>query len=237
MPVGSNCIACVVRGTDCFCSLPEEALPALDVLGVHLHFAARERILHEGFVADRLFVLCRGRIKLTASSSEGRLLLVRIAGPGDVLGLADAINNANHTLTAETLEPCELKAVGRAEFLGFLDRFQPASHNAAHSVAREYQGAMLSARRLALSGNAAGKLASVLIDWSRSMQTGPAEDSGGEAVEYLMPLTHEELGSMAGLSRETVTRLLSKFRSEGLASQAGERMILHEPAKLEALYS
>jgi len=235
VPVGQNCIACVVRGTDCFCSLPEEALPELNALGTHLHFAARERILHEGFAADRIFVLCHGRIKLTASSSEGRLLLVRIAGPGDVLGLADAINRAKHKLTAETLEPCELKAVPRADFLAFLDRVQPASHNAAHSIAQEYESAILSARRLALSGNAAGKLASVLIDWSRTLK--PTTVTNPATIEFSMPLTHEELGSMAGLSRETVTRLLSKFRAENLAEQIGERIILHQPAKLEALYS
>jgi CRP/FNR family transcriptional regulator len=234
VPVGSNCIACVVRGTDCFCSLPEEALPELSALGTHLHFAARERILHEGFAADRIFVLCHGRIKLTASSSEGRMLLVRIAGPGDVLGLADALNNASHKLSAETLEPCELKAVSRADFLAFLDRVQPASHNATHAIAQQYNSAILSARRLALSGNAAGKLASVLIDWSRSLKPTTPDPT---AIEFSMPLTHEELGSMAGLSRETVTRLLSKFRAEKLAEQVGERIILYQPAKLEALYS
>jgi CRP/FNR family transcriptional regulator len=55
-------------------------------------------------------------------------------------------------------------------------------------------------------------------------------------ISFSLPLTHQELGSMAGLSRETVTRQLSKFRREGLINQTSEHMVLHHPDKLEALY-
>lgn len=225
-------MTCVVRDTDCFCSLPMEALPELTALGSHMRFAARERILHEGFAPDRVYILCQGRIKLTASSSEGRLLLVRIAGPGDVLGLAAALRNTPHKLTAETLEPTELKAILRTDFLTFMDHFRHASRNAASAVAAEYEGAILSARRLALSGSAAGKLAAVLLDWANM-----GSATGEAAHQFLMPLTHEELGSMANLSRETVTRVLSQFRRERLAEQIGDQMVLLQPSKLEALYS
>lgn len=228
-PVGRNCLTCVVRGTDCFCRLPSEALLDLQSLGNHMRFAAGERLLHEGYSADRVYVVCQGRIKLTASSPEGRVLIVRIAGPGDVLGLAAALKGTMHKVAAETLEPCEVKAMGRVQFLEFMERFREVSRNVTTSVALEYEGAMLSARRLALSGSAAGKLASVLLEWGRMGH----ED---EAMEFRMPLTHEELGSMAGLSRETVTRLLGRFSREGLLEQVGDRMVLREPEKLELLY-
>jgi CRP-like cAMP-binding protein len=58
----------------------------------------------------------------------------------------------------------------------------------------------------------------------------------GSAMSFRMPLTHEELGNMAGLSRETVTRTLTKFRREGLVEQKGERMVLPDPAAMEERY-
>lgn len=230
-PPGRDCLTCAVRGEECFCSLTPEALSALQSLGAPARFAEGERVLHEGYAADRVFVMCQGRVKLTASSPEGRLLLVRIAGPGDVLGLAAALNGGPHKVTAETLEPCEMKSIGRAEFLRFMNEYRDVSRNTALTMAMEYEGAMMSARRLALSGSAAQKLASVLLDWGRR-----GRDIKPERLEFQMPLTHEELGCMAGLSRETVTRTLTRFRREGLVEQHGQRMILPRPAAMEAKY-
>jgi CRP/FNR family cyclic AMP-dependent transcriptional regulator len=228
---GRNCINCTVRGPDGFCRLTSEVLQDLQAIGRPMRFEAGERLLHEGFRAEQVYVVCQGTIKLTASSPEGRLLIVRIAGPGDVLGLAAALKGTTHKIAAETLEPCEVKAIGRVEFLELMSQFHEVSRNAVMSVALEYEGAMLSARRLALSGSAAGKLASVLLDWGRMGQ-----GSGDRPMEFRMPLTHEELGSMTGLSRETITRVLSRFRREQMVEQTGERMILREPGKMEALY-
>ena len=54
--------------------------------------------------------------------------------------------------------------------------------------------------------------------------------------DFERPLTHEELGCMAGLSRETVTRTLTRFRREGLVEQLGQRIILPRPAAMAARY-
>lgn len=231
MPAQHSCITCAVRGPQCFCTLPALDLLDLDTIGAPHYIAAHQTILREGYSADRAYIICKGRIKISAASEDGRLLLVRIAGPGDVLGLASILRGTHHKVTAETIEPCELKSIPRAAFLDFMRGSPDVGHNAAIAVAREYEAALLSARRLALSSSAAGKLASALLDWARMNHI-----HNNEALEFTMPLTHEELACMAGLSRETVTRLLTRFRSEGLVEQQGDRMTLHEPEKLQSLY-
>jgi CRP/FNR family transcriptional regulator len=225
-------MTCAVRGVDCFCSLSAETVSALQTLGTFTSFAEGERVLNEGYTADKVYVMCSGRMKLSASSSEGRVLILRIAGPGDVLGLAAALKGTTHKLTAEALEPCETKAIGRVEFIAFMESFRDVSRNTALTMALEYEGAMLSARRLALSGSAPAKLASVLLDWGRMGHSEP-----GQPLRFRMPLTHEELGNMAGISRETVTRTLSKFKNEKLIEQNGESMVLLDPNAMEARYS
>jgi CRP/FNR family transcriptional regulator len=200
-------------------------------MGTTRHIESRKMVLREGYTADRVFVVCSGRIKITASSAEGRLLLLRIAGPGDVLGLASILIGKHYRVSAESIEPCELKSVPRGDFLTLMDDFPEFSRSTALAVSREYDAALFSARRLALSTSAAGKLASALLDWARMNHTHDVT-----TLAFSMPLTHEELGCMAGLSRETVTRLLSRFRSEGLLEQHGETMLLQQPEKLQALY-
>jgi len=229
-----NCVTCAARGTERFCSLSMKALHELQNIGILRHTEAHETLVHEGFTADRVYVVCKGRIKITATSHDGRILLLRIAGPGDVLGLASLLRGKRYMVSADTLEPCDLKSVARDEFLRFMETFEDVSHSTMMAMAREYDAALLSARRLALSSSAGGKLARALLDWAHM---GHAEEGSTAApLSFNMPLTHEELGSMAGLSRETVTRLLSKFHKEGLIKQTGEHMVLQHPAKLEALY-
>jgi CRP/FNR family transcriptional regulator len=197
---------------------------------------AGERVLREGFAPDHVYVVCHGTIKLTTSSRDGRLLLLRIAGPGDVLGLAAALKRSRYEATAETLETCQMKAIPRTQFLLFMQEFQAVSRNSAVAMAREYESAVLSARRLALSGSAAAKLASVLAEWGELILAGEHENEAlrtGNEVRFHMPLTHEELGHMAGISRETVTRVLSVFRRDGLVRVDGNSMVLPDLRRMQ----
>jgi CRP/FNR family transcriptional regulator, cyclic AMP receptor protein len=209
-------------------------------MGTQVVYGEGERVVEEGADPEQVCVVCKGMLKLTTSSTEGRMLLLRIVGPGDVLGLAAALKGTQYEATAETLEECEVRVIGRAEFLGFMEEFQGVGANSAETVAREYEAAVLSARRLALSGSAAGRLASVLLEWGRRSARKSAVDDtpkkGEAALRFRMPLTHEELGNMAGISRETTTRVLSKLKGEGLIELEGERMVLLLPSKLERLY-
>jgi CRP/FNR family cyclic AMP-dependent transcriptional regulator len=234
MPFRRNCIECHIKGPHCFCTLDRVALQRMDGLGSWLRVASRERILSEGDASGKVYVVCRGTIKLTTSSSDGRLLLLRIVGPGDVLGLAAALQHSRYEATAETLEDCDVKAIPRTQFLLFMEEFQAVSRNSALAVAREYGSAVVSARRLALSSSAAGKLASVLAEWGGLVLAGEHEDGPfPNSARFRMPLTHEELGHMAGISRETVTRVLTIFRRDNLVRMEGDHMILPDLQRMQ----
>jgi CRP/FNR family cyclic AMP-dependent transcriptional regulator len=250
MTLRRSCVECTVRGAHCFCSLNIDALGQLDKMGTEVRYKAGDRILEEGAPAELICVVCKGTLKLMTSSRDGRLLLLRIVGPGDVLGLASALKGTVYEGTAEALELCEIRVILRTDFLTFMEDFKGVGLNTAEAVAREYGSAVLSARRLALSGSAAGKLANVLLDWGRmsarrGQPTVTAKTDADirtkkspveAALRFRMPLTHEELGHMAGISRETATRVLTKLKSEGLVEMEGERMVLRSPERLEQLY-
>lgn len=221
-----NCLTCVVKGPDCFCHLPADALGSLQNLGRPLRLQRGERIVYEDSAGDHVYLVCEGQLKITASSADGKMLILRLAQPGDVLGLAAALHGARNKVAAEALEACEVKAVAREEFLRFAERFQTVSRNTSLAAVADYESAVLSARRLALSGSATAKLASLLVEFAEM----------NASHEFSMPLTHEELGSMAGLSRETVTRLLARFRRDGLVTQERGRMALLDVTRLQNLF-
>lgn len=233
MPKGisRNCLECGVRAEGGFCALADEALRKLSSIGEAVRIPAGTRLLLEGFNADKVFIVCSGQVKLTVTSGDGRVLILRVATAGDVLGLAALLQGVPYESTAEAIEDCEMKIMLRAEFFRFMHEFEEVGTNSAKAMAEEYRTAVLSARRLALSGSAAGKLANVLVEWGHKASHTP------DAMRFRMPLTHEELGSMAGIARETVTRLLARFRSDGLIAMEGPMMVIKNEPALERLYS
>jgi CRP/FNR family transcriptional regulator, cyclic AMP receptor protein len=102
--------------------------------------------------------------------------------------------------------------------------------HAAQSLSSEYLTVFQDAKRLALSGSAAGRLARLLLDWGRS-----AACDGRTEIKFTMALTHEEVANMAGTSRETVTRLLNQFRRDQWITIKGTSLTIQEPEQLERL--
>ena len=156
-------------------------------------------------------------------------MILKIAGPGDVLGLSALLTDVPHETSAEVLQPCQVKTVGQREFREFLGRHGIASMHAAQSLCAEYLDAFHDTQRLALSRSAAGKLARLLLDWGR-----PATDSKPE-IRFTMTLTHEEIANMAGMSRETVTRSLNQFRRNQWITIHGGNVTVLRPDQLERL--
>jgi CRP/FNR family transcriptional regulator, cyclic AMP receptor protein len=218
------------------CNFSQIALREFHSIGISRHYDAREILLREGFPADHLLIICSGRVKVTAASTQGRLLLLRLAGPGDILGLAALQENTLHRVTAETVSPSTIKSIPRAEFVRFMEGHLDVGRTIALALAHEYNSAVLTARRLALHTSAAGKLASTLLDLARVDEPDCDPTHTNLPISFLMPLTHEDLGCMAGLSRETVSRLLTRFRREGHVFQIHDRMILNHPIQMEARY-
>jgi CRP/FNR family transcriptional regulator len=80
-----------------------------------------------------------------------------------------------------------------------------------------------------LSGSTAGRLAGVLLEWGRAESCGKAE------MRLTMALTHEELANLVGCSRETMTRMLGRFKREKLIRMNGVSIHIPSPERLEAL--
>jgi CRP/FNR family cyclic AMP-dependent transcriptional regulator len=205
-------------------------------MGTCNEYKARKVLIREGFSADYVFIICSGRVKLVASSADGRLFLLRVAGPSDIIGVSNMIKGSLYRVTAETLGTCIIKSIPRAGFLRFVETYPEVSRSTSQAIARDYNSAILSARRLAVHTSAAGKLASTLLDWARMDELDNSPAHTNHPISFPMDLNQEELGSMAGLSRETVSRLLTRFRSEGLIHQTDNSMTLNHPNELESRY-
>jgi CRP/FNR family transcriptional regulator len=214
-----------------FCDIPAKDLEGFEHIKVTKAYPKGSTLFVEGQPAAGVYMLCQGKVKLSACSRDGKLIILEIAGPGDVLGLSAAINGADHETTAEVLELCQVNYVGTADLLRFLQSNPEACLNAARQLSRNYQTAYRQVCSLGLSDSVADKLAKLFLGWS-----GNGNGNGSDNNVHLKNFfTHEEMSAMIGTSRETVTRALKYFRENGLITVKGSDLIIHDRQRLKAV--
>jgi CRP/FNR family transcriptional regulator len=224
-----NCINCPKAQKHPFCNLSEKSRTFLESNSIRMGYRRGNILFREGDESSAVFLICSGRVKVYASSRDGRSFTLRIAAEGDVLGMSAVLQDKDYEVTAEAIEPTEVRVVRAKQFKQMLNECADASLGAARSLAADYRSAFDEACLVALPGSSAGKLARLILDW-----TADAERRGSGSF-VTMPLTHEELASMAATSRETVTRTLGQFRKDKLISIRGVALTVLQPEALKQL--
>lgn len=222
-----SCIGCRLRGNGFFCQLSPAELKDFDALMFLSILPPRAVLFLEQQASRGIFVICAGELKLSCGSSEGRTLVLRIARPGEVLGLQSALSGDPYEVTAETLEPCQVAFVPQRDFRQFLREHPAVLPRVANHLGFEYKAACAQLRALGLSGSALERIARFLLTWSA--ERGASQDG----VPFLLSLTHEEIAECAGISRESVTRALTVLRERGLIERQGGRVMIPNRAWLQ----
>jgi len=223
-----SCASCSQRHQRIFCNFSEETLERLDAISMQLALPSRAVVFKEGQTADAVFLVCEGQLKLYTISREGRVMIVRLALPGSLLGLSTVLNGSEYEVSAETLMPSVLRRITRQDFMNFLHTYPEVGRRTSEVLAKEYRDIFQDARRLALSGSASGRVARLLLDWSAEAEKGRPE------LRFTMSLTHEEMANMAGTSRETVTRLLNRYERGKLIAREGSSIVILNPDRLDS---
>jgi len=212
-----------------FLNLSHDLLRQFNSMARQVSHPRRSIVFREGDSPRAVYLVCAGKVKLFAAAGDRRKLLLRIAGPGDMLGLNTLLSNLPYEVSAETLTPCTFKEIDRGPFLDFLSVYPEAAFIAALTLAHESREIFIATRRLALSPSAAARVAQVLIGLM------PLDPSFGQLPSFPMMLTHAELASLAGTSRETVARLLNQLERDGIIARDNSTMTIVKLNQLKQL--
>lgn len=229
--IPAGCAACSNRRPGWFCSLGSAVLADLELATSTISLPAQASLFTQGEEARCLFLICSGYLKLTAGRIEDRHMIVRVAGPGSVLGLYAVLSHGVHEVSAESLTAAQLRPVERERFLNFLRSHKEAQLRAVQCICQEYRFALQDACRIALSETVAARLGRLLLELSHQI----GEQMTGGEFRFPLLLTHEEMASMTCTTRETVTRTLGQFRKDGWISIEDALITLHHPDHLQAL--
>ena len=202
----------------------------LDNVKVSKYYARGSVLFVEGQRPHGVYVLCEGRAKVSIASAEGRTFVLRVAEPGDLLGLNSVLTGRPSEATVETLERCRIDFVSREDLLKLLARDRKACLGVAHALANKLTGVMGHARLLLLSQSAPEKLARLLIRWSDKHGKRTAQ-----GIRINSGLTHEEIAQVICASRETVTRVLGEFKRKHIVSLIDNAIFVRNRKALEAV--
>jgi CRP/FNR family transcriptional regulator len=115
-----SCYYCEFRPDRLFCDMPVDALQLLDTVKSLAIHPKGSVLFAEGRPARGIYVLCDGRAKLSICSETGKRLMLRIAGPGEVLGLGAAMSGTPYEISAELLDTSQVMFIRRKDLLKFL---------------------------------------------------------------------------------------------------------------------
>jgi len=229
LPVVDNCTTCKLRGDNFACALSKASLAELDRIKHATAYPEGALLFVEGQVPRGVYVLCQGRAKLMATNRDGKTFILKIAEPGEILGLHAVVSGKPYELTVETLQPSQLAFVSREDFLKFLKENGDACLHAAMQLSNDCQSAYDVIRSLGLSHSVTEKVARLLLQWSSDAKV---VDGG---IRLKLALTHEEMAQLVGTTRETVTRILGQLKKQGTLELKGSSLTIKNKAALERL--
>ncbi|HUO25070.1 MAG TPA: Crp/Fnr family transcriptional regulator [Candidatus Aquilonibacter sp.] len=229
-----SCVSCKLIHNHFFCGFSPSVLRSVDMASHHSIMPAGAILFVEGQTPRGIYVLCSGKVKLSTTSKEGKVLILKQAEAGEALGLSATISGMNYEMTAETATPCQLNFISRTDLMTLLQCESEVGVHAAQWLSRDFQAAYRDIRNLVLARSSAGKLAKLLLSCA------PADEPStqirqSEELRLRSTMTHEEMAQRIGSSRETVTRLLSDLKRKRLIRLEGATLVIRDRQGLEAL--
>ena len=226
-----SCTTCKLRKDKWFCGFSSDTLKSFSASS-HLTTYPGDAVLFvEGQTPRGAYEICSGRVKLSTTSRDGKVLILRMAEAGELLGLSAVISNEAYVFTAETAGPCHINFIEREALLRLMERNGEIGLRSAQVLSREYQSMYRDVHDLVLARSSSGRLARLLLSWSPSLQ----HETAKTEIRIRSSLTHEEMAQMIGASRETVTRLLSELKKKELIRLEGSTLVIRNRSALEAL--
>ena len=179
----------------------------------------------EGEPARGVYILRTGRAAVSIASSAGRIITLRMAKAGDVVGLNAVLRSSTYDTTVTTLEPCRTDFVPRAQLFELIATNQAGSQAVLKILSHELTELTERTRSLLLLQTTTARLAKLLLEWSRQ----------STRIDRLF--THEEIAQMICSSRETVTRLLANLSRRNIIEITSNSILIRDSPSLERMAS
>ena len=184
-----------------------------------------EMIFQTGDKADKLFIVCSGRMKIYNYTIDGREQILYIYSKGDFVGAFNLMKEDEYKYNAVALEQTRISTLTKSKFDEIALKNPTITLKILEKAYERIRWAEDLITRLTTS-NVDGKVANLLLDLIDDF--GKITDEG---IVLELSINREEMGSYTGISRETMTRKLNLFKDSGLIEFQGNKVIIIKDKK------
>jgi CRP-like cAMP-binding protein len=218
-----------IRQTPLFADLPERELELLDQVSENVELRRRHNVWEPGWPSQVLYLVRGGIVKVSKITDEGRELTLHFFTRDQLFGEFSLVSDTPHDSIAEAYEDTLLLRIPRDDFQKIMMRNAMLAMRVLKLMGERRQRLEQRVENL-LFRSAHSRLASLFLELSVSFGV---RDSRGVIVN--LKLTHKEIASLIGATRETVSFAILDLRRDQLIQTEGKRIILVDEAGLRKL--
>ena len=181
-----------------------------------------EYLFHQGDLAETMYLIKTGTIKLVQYTEEGKEIILDIIGRGDVLGETALFKQQNYLTSAIAVEKVKVCSISLGQFEKLITAKPSIAVKIIANLGQKLYSTMQQVGDIA-NHLVADKVIRILLRLAREYGE---ETSGGQLIE--LHLTQQDLANMVGSSRVMVAQVLKNLKARGIITKKGKYYLLQD---------
>jgi len=186
-------------------------------------------VFEQGETAKAFYVLLNGRLKVMKLTPDGQQVVIRFVVPGDIYGIAKALNREDYPATATALVDSVTLAWDMAVWDEFMDRHPAFARNVMRMLGRRIEEAHTRLKEMATQ-DVEHRVAHAVL---RLVSQSGRNVEGGVLVDF--PVTRQEIAEVSGTTMHSVSRVLSAWENAGLVVVGRQKVIVCDLERLSRI--
>nr|WP_196260422.1 Crp/Fnr family transcriptional regulator [Pelagibacterium limicola] len=192
-------------------------------------YGASSAVFEQGAEAHEFFVLVEGRLKVSQVTEDGQQVIIRIVVPGDLFGIAKALQRHDYPGTAIAVVDSAALAWPMGLWGSFIEKHASLAIGAMHAVGQRLQESHARLREMATE-EVERRVAHAVL---RLLQQSGRKEADGIRIDF--PISKQDLAEMTGTTLHTVSRILTAWQEKGLVQTGRQRLLVRDPHRLMML--
>lgn len=215
-----------VRNCSLFQRLNETQLTALEHRSRQKKFPKGSSVYLPSDAADGTFLVAEGRVQICSTTPDGKQCILGFVEPGEVFGELSLIDSSHREERAEAIMNSNIILIPSDFLKGLMEESAELALGVTKLIGFRRKRIERRLRSLLFRNNR-DRLTHLLLELAE--QYGVATSDG---IELSIRLSHQDLASIIGATRETVTTLLGEMQSEGLLRIKRQRLLIRDRRRL-----
>jgi len=187
-----------------FATLTDKEIEDISRVALKKTFPKNTVLFTEGDTTDSLYIICSGKVKVTINDSDGKEIILSMLGQGEYFGEMALIDGEPRSACVMTKEPTELLIISKKDFMEIFSS-NPLAFSLLKGMIKRLRDANKKIESLALL-DVYGRIARLLLQLAKRHD---------DRLVVEERLTHQEIASMIGSSREMVSIILKELTVGG----------------------